>query len=263
MSRPGALVGAWGERAIGLLEHSARCEGRALDRVGELAMKGMQGAGEDRWRAWMTGRLTNAAELCERFEGPAGGDAPALIARAHAQLGRDACEHLRGAFLAVATDGECALVVRDQLGGRPLLYIHVGDGGILFAEHARDILELLPSAPAPDRLALMQWIDGGALPPGRSLYDGLRRVPPAHRLVLSRRGIEVQRYWQLRYEGPLAGSRETIAERLRSEAFAAVARTAAGSSRPALRLSGGLDSACVAAGLTARPAPASAALALR
>ena len=42
-----------------------------------------------------------------------------------------------------------------------------------------------------------------------------------------------------------------LGERLRDAAFAAVGRAAAGSQRPAVELSGGLDSACVAAGLTA------------
>ncbi len=59
----------------------------------------------------------------------------------------------------------------------------------------------------------------------------------------------------------MTGSREEIAERLRLEAFAAVDR-AADSDRVAVRLSGGLDSACVAAGVAARRPVAGAPLAL-
>jgi asparagine synthase (glutamine-hydrolysing) len=260
MSTTKTLVGAWGGPAIALLERSVQRDGQVLDRAGELAVKGATGADNGQWRAWTIGRLTNAPELSERLGAPPGEDLPALLARAHAQLGAGACEHLHGTFLVAATDGERALVIRDQLGGRPLLYARVGSG-LLFAEQARDILDLLPGTPTPDRMALMQWIDRGTLPPGRTLHDGLRRVPPAHRLVLSRRAVEVERYWLPRYEGLLTDSRETLAERLRVEAFAAVERAAVGSRRPALRLSGGLDSACLAAGLAASKGPASDALA--
>lgn len=64
--------------------------------------------------------------------------------------------------------------------------------------------------------------------------------------------IAIERYWQPRYEGVASGSRQEIAEHLRSAAFAAVERAAEGARRPAVSLSGGLDSACVAAGLAAR-----------
>jgi asparagine synthase (glutamine-hydrolysing) len=79
--------------------------------------------------------------------------------------------------------------------------------------------------------------------------------------VLAGSGVTVARYWQPRYGGTVTGSREEIAERLRAAAFAAVDR-AAGAERVAVRLSGGLDSACVAAGLAARGPVASRPLAL-
>jgi asparagine synthase (glutamine-hydrolysing) len=275
MSRPQTLLGAWGEPAIALLERAAQRRSASLERAGELAVSGTSGASAGRWRAWIAGALSNVPELAAQLGETAGEDGTTgkrspetaeaacatLIAQAHARLGAEACEHLRGAFVAVTTDGERALVARDQLGGRPLLFTRVR-GGVLFAEHARDLLELLPSTPGPDRVALMQWIESGTLPPERSFYEGLQRVPAAHQLVLQGQQIAVRRYWRPHYEGVLTDSREAILERLRTEAFAAVERAAAGSRRPALRLSGGLDSACVAAGLAARDAPASAALAL-
>ncbi len=52
------------------------------------------------------------------------------------------------------------------------------------------------------------------------------------------------------------------AERLRDAVFAAIERATAGARRPAVKLSGGLDSACVAAGLVANGFAAGRALAL-
>ncbi len=69
-------------------------------------------------------------------------------------------------------------------------------------------------------------------------------------------------YWRPHYEGVAGGSRQEVAERLRAAAFAAVGRAAEGAYRPAVLLSGGLDSSCVAAGLAARPGTPSPAQAL-
>ncbi len=270
----------WGERAVQLMARAAaradtgiepperlhvngeRAEPRGMngERAGPLLVSGAEGAidAAGRWQCWISGRLTNARALCERFGLAPDHALPALLARAYAQVGPDACELLRGTFVLVAFDRErsTATIVRDHLGGRPLVHVRVG-GGVLFAEHERALVELLPSTPPPDRLALTRWIERGSTPPGRTLFEGIRRIPPAHRVELSAGSIAIEPYWQPRYEGLATGSRQAIAERLRDAAFAAVARAADGAQRPAVRLSGGLDSACVAAGLTARGTSAS------
>src|SRR5437870_490491 len=138
------LAGAWGARAIELLALAAKRRGAMPDRVGSLAIIGDSGATESSWRCWISGRLTNAGALRERFGLPADVEPNAVIARAHAQLGTGACDLLRGTFIVVAAESEreLALVLRDQLGGRPLVYVRVR-GGVLFAEHERDLLELM------------------------------------------------------------------------------------------------------------------------
>jgi asparagine synthase (glutamine-hydrolysing) len=245
---------AWGERAVELLSEAATRAGTtAVERIGALAVMDCAGAGAGDWRCWISGRLTNERELRERFGLPEGTEPAALIARAYTQLGASACEQLRGTFVLVALDRarERATVIRDQLGGRPLVYTRVG-GGALLAEHERALVELLPGTPSPDRLALAQWIERGTTPAERTMFEGIRRIPPAHRALLDAGEVTIEPYWRPRYTGVASGSREEIAERLRSAAFAAVTRAAQGATRPAVRLSGGLDSACVAAGLAAQ-----------
>lgn len=257
------FAAAWGERSVELLQLGAIRAGSRPERIGQLAVVGEEGAADGSWRCWISGRLSNAEELRERFALPPTAKLPTLIARAHTQLGPGACELLRGEFIVVAFDGErgIATIVRDQLGGRPLVQACVGSGA-LFSEHERAIVDLLPSVPGPDRLAVAQWIERGSIPAGRSMFEGIGRIPPAHRVLLSVEGVRIEPYWRPRYEGVVSGSREEIAERLRTAAFAAVQRAARGARQPAVRLSGGLDSACVAAGLAAQKGSASRALAL-
>jgi len=242
---------AWGERAVELLARGAAGEAAAPERIGALAVAGVEGAGEGAWRAWLSGRLTNAAELRERFGLAPDASDSAVLARLLARLGEQALAQLRGAFVAVALQRErpALTVARDQLGGRPLVHLRLGDGA-LFAEHEAAILELLPAAPRPDRLALAQWIERGSTPPRRTLFEGLARVPAGHRALLAPGELRIEPYWRPRYEGIVELRREAVVARLREAAFAAVGRAAAGAQRPAVRLSGGIDSACVAAALS-------------
>jgi asparagine synthase (glutamine-hydrolysing) len=70
-------------------------------------------------------------------------------------------------------------------------------------------------------------------------------------MILAERRVSVERWWHLRFQESEQGNAADLAERLRDAAFAAVERATAGAKRPAVKLSGGLDSACVAAGLAA------------
>lgn len=207
---------------------------------------------EGSWFIWLFGEPEDRGALTARFGLRTRGGLPAAFARALGELGDPACELLCGRFVVVALDRtrDRCLVVRDQLGAQPLVHTHVADG-ILFAEHERELLDLLPRTPSPDRLSLLQWIDSGLTPQGCTLYEGLQRLPAGHRLILGEAHASVERWWNLRYQGTEAGTATMLAERLREAAFGAVGRAAAGSRRPAVELSGGLDSACVAAGLSA------------
>lgn len=148
--------------------------------------------------------------------------------------------------------------VRDPLGSRPLVYTNAGGG--ISAEHERELLDRLPATPAPDALALRSWIDRGAFPAERTLFEGIRRVPPGHRLRREAGSLVLERVWSPRFRGTRSGSREEIAALLRERAFAAVARAAAGPGLTAIRLSGGLDSAALAAGLASDSAVEAVAL---
>lgn len=153
------------------------------------------------------------------------------------------------------------LARRDPLGRLPLVYSSAG-GEAVWAEHERELIARLPATPAPDPLALRSWLEYGVLPPGRTLYEGVHRLPPGCSLIEVAGSITIERYWQPRFEGTISAEREEVAELLRAEVFAAVGRAAADQGITAVRLSGGLDSAAVGAGLRARRSPAPPALGL-
>jgi asparagine synthase (glutamine-hydrolysing) len=252
-ARGGLPAGAWGAGAGELLARVAEREGAEVHRIGGLTMLAPPHLLSGSWCCWLFGEPEDRGTLAARFGLSTRGELPAAFAEALTELGVGACELLQGRFALVALDRERdrCVVIRDQLGAQPLLYTRAGDGA-LFAEHERDLLDLLPRTPGPDRLALLQWIDGGLTPPGHTLYEGILRLPAGHRLILDEQHVSVERWWNLRYEGTEQEVATTLAaERLREATFAAVGRALAGSERPAVKLSGGLDSACVAAGMSA------------
>lgn len=257
------LVGGWGAGAAELLCGVWDESHGQMHRLGNLTMPRAPDATVGRWSCWLFGEPIDRGTLTKRFGSVADGELASAFARAMVELSGAACALLCGRFVALVYDHEqdSCLLVRDQLGAHPLVYAHVSDG-IVFAEHERDLLELLPSTPSPDRLALLQWVENGLTPAGRTLYEGLLRLPAGHWLRLEKRGSHAERWWHLRFAGTDAGDHETLAERLRASAFAAIERATAGSGRPAVKLSGGLDSACVAAGLAANASAGGRAVAL-
>jgi asparagine synthase (glutamine-hydrolysing) len=235
------LLGAWGARAGELLQQATHREGR-------LAMADLPHGAHGDWYCWLFGEPLPAGELATRGEDHG---LASRLAGALGNRGKAAFELLTGRFVAVAYDRsrDRCWVVRDQLGAQPLVYAPVLDG-TLFAEHERELLAALPRTPAPDRLAVLGWVENGMPPAQRTLYEGIERVPAGGWLALDEH-VAVDRWWQPRYAGVERGTAAELGERLRDAAFAAVGHAAAGAHRPAVKLSGGLDSSCVAAGIAA------------
>lgn len=241
------LLGVWGSRGHDRLAAAARAQGLELIRDGALGLAAPPGslveaqAGE--WRVWLAGWVDGADP---------GSAAAAVAAAAIERLGADGQAGIHGAYLLVAHDHRThtAWVSHDHLGARSLVHTQRGNA-TLFAEHVVDLLSLLPSTPVPDRLALVHWIDRRTLPGDRSLYASVERLPPGHRLELTDSGARHGLFWRPDYREPDRFSTEQSATAVREHAFAAVRRAASGLRQPGVKLSGGLDSACVAAGLAA------------
>ncbi len=246
------LRACWGERRLAALRALAARRGLELVEHGRLAVAG--------------DALTVARqdELCAVFSGRLAGSEPAGAARtiveAFAREGLAALARQHGAYVVLVSDGRSAWAVRDRLGACTISYCSLG-ADVVLGEHDADVLELLASTPAPDRTAVVRWIDRRSLAAGGSLFSGLRRLRTGQALELGVGAAVERTYWQPVYRGVSAGPRSELAGALREEAFAAVARAGEHSRAPAVQLSGGLDSACVGAGLARLSASPARALA--
>jgi asparagine synthase (glutamine-hydrolysing) len=128
-----------------------------------------------------------------------------LCLQAYAHWGDRFVDHLRGDFCFVIWDEarQRLICARDQLGVRPLFYARTGSDW-----HISDSLENIVSDGAITIGLDDYWIAdffgiGCCLDVDRTVYKQIKRVPPAHVLVVSCDGSSVQKYWTLDLPEPL------------------------------------------------------------
>jgi asparagine synthase (glutamine-hydrolysing) len=139
------------------------------------------------------------------------------------------------------------LIARDRFGEKPL-YWGVFDNTLLFASEPKVLLAHPAVRPSLNLNALRQYLSFDYVPAPLSIYEGINKLPAAHKLTLENGRVNVERYWQLSYKTaePVPSENEA-AEQLR-ELLADAVRMRLVSDVPlGVLLSGGVDSSTVAA----------------
>ena len=193
------------------------------------------------------GDLYNGDELGRRLGLPAGVGAAVVVASGYERLGPELWPLLRGDFAIVVWDrgrGDGA-VVRDQLGSRGL-FLRRKDGVVAIATELRHLVAMLPSAPAPDEVAIAHWLAPAAVPEERTFFAGIEEVPPATCLHVGARGARAERYWAPTFRQQRGLGAAEASAQARELLAQAVARRAGEGESSAVLLSGGIDSASVA-----------------
>ena len=105
------------------------------------------------------------------------------------------------AFAIVDTRSECLFLARDRFGQKPLFYHISRDGELVFASELLALLQF-PGIPRDiDRQAVYDYLSLSYIPTPRSIYRTVRKLPPAHTMLV-RRGSgadEPSRYWRINY----------------------------------------------------------------
>ncbi len=237
-------------RALGHRGPDAR-ETLAVGRVGLAAARlelvgasaGAQPRRSDRGSLFaMNGEIYNWRDLGEE-ESSADSDTAAL----HDLLDREGLEILhqvRGGYALAWAPGRDRLVLaRDPFGQRPLYWARVGEA-LVFGSEIRALIAA-GLRPALDEDALATLLRFQFLPPGRSLFAGVRSLCPGEILDLRLKAGRISfRRQQVELEDLAYGlGEEELAETLRDAAWL----QRAGSARAGILLSGGLDSSATLA----------------
>ncbi|EXJ13476.1 asparagine synthase (glutamine-hydrolyzing) [Imhoffiella purpurea] len=171
------------------------------------------------------------------------------ILHAYAVHGLDFLTRLRGMYAFALHDAERGQLIlgRDRLGIKPLFYVRLPDR-IAFASEIKALLPLLPGRPQLIPSALRQFLQNQFAGGEQTLIAGIRRVPPGEALVIdSELRIRRHRYWSALEVAPRAIGFEEARAELDSLMREAMREHMRADVPFGLFLSGGVDSAVLAA----------------
>lgn len=119
-----------------------------------------------------------------------------VIVHAYEQWGKGCVERFNGMFAFALWDSNKRelFLARDHLGVKPLYYVELG-GRILFGSEIKALLQDQACPRAVDIESLAELFTFRYVPSPKTLFSGIRKVPAGHRMTLSVRGIEVERFW--------------------------------------------------------------------
>jgi len=171
-----------------------------------------------------------------------------VIVHLYEDLGPEALRELRGMFALAIWDANHRqlLLARDRLGKKPLFYF-AGPSSFAFASELQSLLED-PSVPrVPDLEAIRYYLTYRYVPSPYSAFQGIRKLPPAHYLLLKDGQLRLGRYWTLHYAEKSHEPEEVLSERARGYLEEAVRLRMISDVPIGAFLSGGLDSSAVVA----------------
>lgn len=127
-----------------------------------------------------------------------------VVLRAYAKWGVDCLNRFHGMFaFAIWDRKEKALfAARDRMGVKPFYYTH-SEKSFAFASRPRVLPALFQHLSYEiDEQAMRFYLELGYIPAPYYIYKSIRKLPPAHYLVLDGNGLSIHRYWDFRHITP-------------------------------------------------------------
>ncbi len=119
-----------------------------------------------------------------------------VIVHAYEQWGKDCVCRFNGMFAFALWDARSRelFLARDHLGIKPLYYVVV-DERILFASEIKALLQDRQCTREVDVEALAELFTFRYVPSPKTLFKGIKKLPPGNRMTLSQGGIQIERFW--------------------------------------------------------------------
>lgn len=171
----------------------------------------------------LNGEIYNYRELRHRLEGAGHTfrtdcDTETLV-HLYEDEGKDFVQHLVGMFALAIWDqrNRCLLLARDRLGQKPLVY-RSEPNRLLFASEIKSLLQV-PDVPRTiDPNAVDEYLTYQYVPYPNTIFEGIRKLPPAHLAVYCDDRLEIERYWAPQWNNdvcrPVSDYEHELRERL-------------------------------------------------
>ncbi|HJQ26805.1 MAG TPA: asparagine synthase (glutamine-hydrolyzing) [Blastocatellia bacterium] len=224
----------------------------------DLSPAGHEPMRDARGEIWLTynGEIYNFKSLRRELEAAghrfrSDSDAEVVI-YAYREWGRDFLTRLNGIFALAIWDArdESLLLARDRLGVKPLYYADT-PAGFAFASEIKALLAIPGIARAVDLAALDQFMTFLWTPDPHTIFQGIRKLPPAHYLVYQNGRAETFAYWDVDFDEDETLTESEWVERLRAQIKRSAEMQMVSDVPLGAFLSGGLDSSSLVALMTA------------
>jgi asparagine synthase (glutamine-hydrolysing) len=170
------------------------------------------------------------------------------IVHLYEELGERVVDRLDGmfAFALWDTKRRRLLLARDRAGIKPLYYAQ-RDGWFAFASEIRPLLLLPWVSREIDPQSVDDYLARGYVEAPRTMFRHVSKLPAAHTLTVTDKGVEVSRYWLARPRTTVATTPHELEAQLVSELDRSVRMHLVSDVPLGAFLSGGLDSSIVVA----------------
>ena len=171
-----------------------------------------------------------------------------VVVHLYEECGVEAVQRLRGMFALALWDGDRQrlLLARDRVGKKPLFYACLPDR-FLFASEIKAILQDHEVPTAIDVAAMDAYLAFQFIPHPLTIYQAIRKLPPAHLLVWEQGEVTIEPYWHLDFARKIPIHDHEVAEALCAQLEEATRVRLTSDVPLGALLSGGLDSSAVVA----------------
>jgi asparagine synthase (glutamine-hydrolysing) len=138
-------------------------------------------------------------------------------------------------------------LARDRLGKKPLVYAHQ-NSHLAFASEIKALLQIPGVERKANLHALHHYLTYQYVPSPDTIFEGIKKLPPAHYLLYDRNGnIKIERYWKLKFNSShqTYADLQELEDRIRTELEESVKLRLISDVPLGAFLSGGVDSSLI------------------
>ena len=172
-----------------------------------------------------------------------------VILHAYEEWGVECLNNFRGMFAFAIWDSNLQrlFMARDRLGKKPLVYAHQ-NGHLAFASEIKAVLQIPGIERKVNGYAIHHYLTYQYVPSPESIFEGIKKLPPAHYLLYDRDGtVKIERYWKLKFNSnhQTYTDAQELGDRIRTELEESVKLRLISDVPLGAFLSGGVDSSLI------------------
>ncbi|GAA0368251.1 asparagine synthase (glutamine-hydrolyzing) [Bacillus horti] len=143
------------------------------------------------------------------------GDAETVL-HLYEEYGFDCVNHLRGMFAFIIWDTRTQTLfgARDHFGIKPFYYTYDHERLVCSSE-LKSIISTKPGKWDIDVQGLYHYLSFQYVPEPRTMIDGVKKLPPGHRLIARGQDVHVERYWKPQFQS-VQQDKQALAKKIRA-----------------------------------------------